>query len=54
VRILHAGLYHGLPFSFNIHPNADEHTIEAWIQSNLCRCTSYDEIKSAIQSQIGQ
>ncbi|MBW4828100.1 MAG: (2Fe-2S)-binding protein [Clostridiaceae bacterium] len=33
-----------------IHPNADEQTIQNWLQSNLCRCTSYDEIENAIKS----
>ncbi|CCQ96641.1 Nicotinate dehydrogenase subunit A [[Clostridium] ultunense Esp] len=32
------------------HPDADEHTIEEWLQSNLCRCTSYQEIRDAINS----
>ena len=29
----------------NIHPDADEQVIEEWLQANICRCTSYDEIK---------
>lgn len=32
------------------NPNADENTIEEWLQSNLCRCTSYDEIRSAVEA----
>ena len=32
------------------HPDADEYTIEEWLQSNLCRCTSYQEIHDAIRS----
>ncbi|MCJ8010111.1 (2Fe-2S)-binding protein [Lederbergia wuyishanensis] len=32
----------------NKHPDADEATIEEWMQSNLCRCTGYAEIKAAI------
>ncbi|AUN11838.1 (2Fe-2S)-binding protein [Clostridium botulinum] len=36
----------------NIHPNADDYVIEQWLQSNLCRCTGYEEIKDAIKSVI--
>jgi len=36
----------------NIHPDADDHVIEQWLQSNICRCTGYDEIKTAIKSVI--
>lgn len=36
---------HGLA---GIHPDADEYTTEEWLQSNLCRCTGYEEIKQAI------
>ncbi|MCL2336562.1 MAG: (2Fe-2S)-binding protein [Firmicutes bacterium] len=32
------------------HPNAEQSVIEEWLQSNLCRCTGYAEIKDAIQS----
>ncbi|HEX3045385.1 MAG TPA: (2Fe-2S)-binding protein [Bacillota bacterium] len=34
----------------DIYPNADEHVIEEWLQSNICRCTSYSEIKQAVRS----
>lgn len=34
----------------NIHPEANDHVIEEWLQSNICRCTGYDEIKNAIKS----
>ncbi|MCG7334465.1 (2Fe-2S)-binding protein [Sporosarcina sp. ACRSM] len=34
------------------HPDADDKTIEEWMQSNLCRCTGYHEIKEAIQSVL--
>lgn len=36
----------------NIHPEANDHVIEEWLQSNLCRCTGYEEIKDAIKSII--
>lgn len=32
------------------HPEADEYLTEEWLQSNLCRCTSYQEIKEAVNS----
>jgi len=35
-----------------IHPDASDHVIEQWLQSNLCRCTGYEEIKDAIKSVI--
>lgn len=34
------------------HPNPDDFTIESWLQSNLCRCTSYQEIKQAVRHAI--
>ncbi|MGE5373039.1 MAG: (2Fe-2S)-binding protein [Solirubrobacterales bacterium] len=36
---------HGLTIQ---HPDADEFVIEEWLQSNLCRCTGYEEIKEAV------
>ncbi|MFL0246663.1 (2Fe-2S)-binding protein [Candidatus Clostridium stratigraminis] len=36
----------------NIHPDANDHVIKQWLQSNLCRCTGYDEIKDAIKSVL--
>lgn len=35
-----------------LKPSATEQITEEWLQSNLCRCTSYDEIKNAINSII--
>ena len=32
------------------HPDANEFTAEEWLQSNLCRCTSYAEIRAAIEA----
>jgi aerobic-type carbon monoxide dehydrogenase small subunit (CoxS/CutS family) len=34
----------------NIHPHANDHVIKQWLQSNLCRCTGYEEISNAIKS----
>ena len=33
-----------------IHPNANDEVIQEWLQSNLCRCTGYEEIKEAVKS----
>lgn len=30
------------------HPNASEVDIQNWLESNICRCTSYQEIKEAV------
>lgn len=32
------------------HPNAAESVIEEWLQSNICRCTSYSEIRNALRA----
>ncbi len=32
----------------NNMPDADEYTMEQWLSSNLCRCTSYSEIREAL------
>ena len=34
------------------HPNADEATVREWLQSNICRCTSYEEIRAAVESVL--
>lgn len=31
-------------------PNADEYTIEKYLESNICRCTSYAEIRNAVEA----
>lgn len=36
----------------NIHPHADDKTIEEWLQSNICRCTSYEEIYEAVKTVL--
>lgn len=33
-------------------PDADEATLRAWLQSNICRCTSYEEIREAVLSVL--
>ncbi|MHB1314086.1 MAG: (2Fe-2S)-binding protein [Christensenellales bacterium] len=40
---------HALSIQF---PHAEEYVIEEWLQSNLCRCTSYQEIRNAVRSII--
>ncbi len=32
----------------SIHPNAEEYLIEEWLQANICRCTSFEEIRNAV------
>jgi carbon-monoxide dehydrogenase small subunit len=34
-----------------IHPGADD-TIADWLQSNICRCTSYEEIANAVKQVL--
>jgi len=34
------------------HPDAGEATVEEWLQSNICRCTGYSEIKLAALSVL--
>lgn len=36
----------------NNHPDASDETMHAWLQSNICRCTSYQEITEAIKSVL--
>jgi aerobic carbon-monoxide dehydrogenase small subunit len=36
----------------NNRPNAGEEVIQEWLQSNICRCTSYDEIQAAVSSVL--
>lgn len=36
----------------DIHPDASDETIEEWLQSNICRCTSYQEIRQSIRSVL--
>ncbi|WP_042347949.1 (2Fe-2S)-binding protein [Bacillus massiliigorillae] len=34
------------------HPNADDKTIKEWLGSNICRCTGYAEIETAVKSVL--
>lgn len=34
------------------NPKAEDDVIEEWMQSNLCRCTGYREIKEAVKSAL--
>lgn len=34
------------------HPDAEEYVMEEWLQSNICRCTSYEEIRNAIKTVL--
>lgn len=33
-------------------PKADDATIKAWLESNICRCTGYAEIEKAVKSVL--
>ncbi len=35
-----------------LHPQADEATVRDWLQSNICRCTGYEEIRQAVESVL--
>jgi len=37
-----------------VQPDANEAVIEEWLQSNICRCTGYEEIGNAIKSTLNQ
>jgi aerobic carbon-monoxide dehydrogenase small subunit len=34
------------------HPHADDETIKKWLESNICRCTGYQEIEEAVKSVL--
>lgn len=36
----------------NRHPHASEEAITEWLESNICRCTGYQEIKDAVYAVI--
>lgn len=35
-----------------IHPNPPDILMDDWLQSNICRCTSYEEIGNAIRAVL--
>jgi carbon-monoxide dehydrogenase small subunit len=37
-----------------IHPHADAETVKDWMQSNICRCTGYEEIREAVAAVLHQ
>jgi len=37
----------------NLHPEANDELIVEWLESNICRCTGYDEIKEAVKYVLG-
>jgi carbon-monoxide dehydrogenase small subunit len=43
---------HALQAQHPIMP--EEHVVEEWLQSNICRCTSYQEIRGAVQNMYGR
>ena len=36
------------------HPYADDSVIQEWLQSNICRCTGYEEISIAVKSILNK
>ncbi len=38
----------------NQKPDAEEYEIESWLESNLCRCTSYQEVRQAVDIMLGR
>jgi len=38
----------------NLHPDADEYVMEEWLEANICRCTSYEEIRNAANAVLKQ
>lgn len=36
------------------HPEADDETVRTWLESNICRCTGYENIENAINRALGQ
>ena len=35
-------------------PQADEYEVESWLASNVCRCTSYPEIRGAVKAALAE
>lgn len=38
---------HGLA---KLHPNANGEMVQLWLESNICRCTSYEEIHEVVKT----
>ncbi len=38
----------------NMHPDANDAIIQDWLESNICRCTGYEEIEVAVKSVLSQ
>jgi len=38
----------------NIHPDASDIIIDEWLQSNICRCTGYEEIGKAAKAILSE
>lgn len=36
----------------SFYPDASEETIQRWLESNICRCLSYEEIREAVKSAL--
>lgn len=36
------------------HPNATDEKIREWLESNICRCTGYQEIEKAVKFVLNQ
>lgn len=36
----------------NLYPDAPDEVIEEWLESNICRCTGYQEIREAVKSVL--
>lgn len=36
----------------DIHPEVSDEVMHEWLQSNICRCTSYQEISQAVKSVL--
>lgn len=36
----------------SIFPDADDEIIEEWLESNICRCTGYQEIRESVKSVL--
>lgn len=37
-----------------LHPDASDEMIDEWLESNLCRCMGYEEIRAAVKSVLGR